>query len=310
MSENKLISVIIPMYFEEEVIEETYKQLRAQMDKSGYAYELIFVDDGSKDNTFSIVSSICEKDFNVKLISFSKNFGHQKAVTAGIFESSGDAVVLIDADLQDPPEIIHEMIKNWENGFEVVYGKRNMRNGESFIKIFTASIFYKFLNYMSDTDIPRDTGDFRLMDRKVVEAFKQMPEHNRFIRGMVSWVGFRQTPIYYNRDKRFAGVTKYPFKKMINFAMDGIISFSTKPLKLMIYLGVLSVGVSFCLLVYALYIGITKSGNAGWASLMVAITFIGGMNLFSMGILGTYLGRIYDETRNRPLYIIREKINF
>lgn len=310
MDKEKLISVVIPMYYEEEVIEETYNQLKKEMDQTNYKYELIFVDDGSQDNTFNIVKEICNIDKNVKLIGFSKNFGHQKAVTAGIYEASGDAIVLIDGDLQDPPRIIHEMIKKWENGVDVAYGKRNKRDGESFLKIHSASMFYKFLNYMSDTDIPKDTGDFRLMDRAVANAFLDMPEHNRFIRGMVSWVGFRQEPVYYDREKRYAGVTKYPLKKMISFAADGIVSFSTKPLKLMIYLGILSVIISVGLLIYAFIIGITKTGDTGWASLMVAITFLGGMNLFSMGILGTYIGRIYDETRDRPLYIVKERVNF
>ncbi len=314
MDNNKkeIISIVVPVYFEEEVILETYKRLKKVVDTIKYNYEIIFVDDGSQDNTFNIINNICKDDNKVKCIKFSRNFGHQCAVTAGIIDAVGLAVILIDADLQDPPELIPDMIDMWEKGVEVVYGKRQQREGETAFKKSSAKLFYKFLGYMSDIDIPRDTGDFRLMDRKVVDAFKNMPEKNRFIRGMVSWVGFQQKPIMYQRDKRYAGETKYPLKKMIKFASNGIISFSTKPLKLFLYIGAVSVFISFLILVYAFYQGIIRNEELadGWASLMVTITFIGGMNLMSIGVLGSYIGRIYEESKNRPLYIVESKINF
>ncbi len=311
-SKNKIISIVVPAYFEEDVIGATYKRLKAVATNLKYNYEIIFIDDGSLDNTYKILKEICEKDNKIKCIKFSRNFGHQCAVTAGILEAIGDAVILIDADLQDPPELIPSMIEKWESGIDVVYGKREQRQGETFFKKKSAQLFYKLLSYMSDINIPRDTGDFRLMDKKVVQAFKSMPEKNRFIRGMVSWVGFKQEPILYTRDKRYAGETKYPLKKMIKFASNGIISFSTKPLKLFLYIGGLSVFISFLILIYAFYQGVVRNEKLadGWASLMVTITFIGGMNLMSIGVLGSYIGRIYEESKNRPLYIVDEKINF
>jgi glycosyltransferase involved in cell wall biosynthesis len=311
MEANILISVIVPMYYEEAVAEECYKRLKTVMEKSGYAHELIFVNDGSKDQTLTILKNLSAGDTNVKIINFSRNFGHQIAVTAGINHAKGNAVVIIDADLQDPPELILEMINKWRQGYEVVYAKRKKRKGETWFKLITAKYFYKFLEFMSDVKIPKDTGDFRLMDSKVVDAFKVMPERNRFVRGMISWVGFDQTYIEYERDKRFAGETKYPLKKMIKFAGDGIIAFSAKPLKLMTCIGCLTIVLAFIVLVYSLIIKFS-GGTAvrGWTSLMVAITFFSGVQLLSLGVLGEYIGRIYDESKNRPLYIIKEKINF
>ncbi|MFV0502808.1 MAG: glycosyltransferase family 2 protein [Lachnospirales bacterium] len=305
----KLISIVIPMYYEEEVIEKTYKTLTSEMEKSSYDYELIFVDDGSLDNTFNIVKNKTIEDKKCKCIKLSRNFGHQCATTAGINKSKGDAVVLIDADLQDPPYLIHKMLEKWEEGYDVVYGKRLNRDGESFFKLLSAKFFYKFLNYMSDTYIPENTGDFRLMDRKVVEAFNTMAEQNRFIRGMVSWTGFKQIPLFYHREKRYAGKTKYPLKKMVRFATNGIFSFSTKPLKIMSYIGTFSIITSLVLLIYSFIQGLIGAASSGWASIMVTVTFLGGTNLLAMGILGSYIGRIYDETRNRPIYIIDEEIN-
>lgn len=308
---NKLISIVVPMYYEEKVADECYKRLKKVMNDNEINYEFIFVNDGSKDKTFEILNKIAEEDNNTKIISFSRNFGHQIAVTAGVDKAKGDAVVIIDADLQDPPELIPKMIDLWNEGYKVVYAKRKKRKGESFFKLFTAGMFYRILDKMTDIDIPLDTGDFRLMDRDVVNVLKTMKENNRFVRGMVSWVGFKQTPIEYERDERFAGETKYPLKKMIKFASDGIISFSAKPLKLMGSLGVFCVSISLIIFLYALIRKLTNDVNvvSGWASIMTAVTFLGGVQLLSISVLGEYIGRIYDESKGRPLYIIEKEVN-
>lgn len=311
METKDLISVVVPMYFEEEVANECYKRLKEVMDSNAINYEFIFVNDGSKDRTMEILKELVKEDKRVKVIDFARNFGHQTAVTAGAFNSKGDAVVIIDADLQDPPELIIDMIEKWKKGYDVVYAKRKKRKGETWFKLVTAKYFYRFLAYMSDVDIPTDTGDFRLMDRKVVEAFKSMPERNRFVRGMVSWVGFNQTYIEYERDERFAGVTKYPLKKMLKFASDGIVAFSSKPLKFMTGLGSITILLALIILIYSLIVKISGHyTQPGWTSLMVAITFFSGVQLLSLGVIGEYIARIYDESKNRPLFIIREKINF
>lgn len=301
---DKTISVVIPMYFEEEVISHTYDRLTNVLKNVNYNYELIFVDDGSLDNTFKIVSDIAKNDKKVKIIKFSKNFGHQNAVTAGIFNATGDAVVLIDADLQDPPEIIPLMIEQWEQGVMVCYGKRESREGETFFKLLSAKMFYRVLDYMSDVKIPTDTGDFRLMDRKVCEAFKQMPEHNRFVRGMISFIGFKQEAVYYKRDERFAGETKYPLKKMIQFATNGIIAFSSKPLKLISTFSALS----FIVFIISIVFAIINSSTLLYV--LSIVSFFSSLIMQSMAIIGTYILRIYDEDKNRPLYFIDEKVNF
>ncbi len=306
----KLISVVVPMYFEELVAEECYKRLKIALNNKNFRYEIIFVNDGSKDKTELILNEIAKKDESVKVIHFARNFGHQAAVTAGMHEAIGDAVVLIDADLQDPPELIPVMVEEWEKGYQVVYGKRKKRKGETIFKKITAKAFYKVLNSLSDTDIPRDTGDFRIMDRSVVEVFKLMNEKNKFIRGMVSWIGFNQTFIEYERDGRYAGDTKYPFKKMMSFAIDGIMSFSIKPLKLATRLGFVTTLISFILLIFALYMKFSGQSELGWASIVFALAFFSGVQLISIGILGEYIGRIYQEVRNRPNYIIKDKKNF
>jgi dolichol-phosphate mannosyltransferase len=308
---NKLISIVVPMYYEEKVADECYKRLKKVMNDNNINYEFIFVNDGSKDKTFEILNKIAEEDNNTKIISFSRNFGHQIAVTAGVDKAKGDAVIVIDADLQDPPELIPKMIDLWNEGYKVVYAKRKKRKGESFFKLFTAGMFYRILDKMTDIDIPLDTGDFRLMDRDVVNVLKTMKENNRFVRGMVSWVGFKQTPIEYERDERFAGETKYPLKKMIKFASDGIISFSAKPLKLMGSLGVFCVSVSLIIFLYALIRKLTNDVNvvSGWASIMTAVTFLGGVQLLSISVLGEYIGRVYDESKGRPLYVIEKEVN-
>ncbi|EEL79286.1 glycosyltransferase [Bacillus cereus] len=306
----KLISVVVPMYFEEEVAQECYNRLKSVMLQNDINYEFVFVNDGSTDRTMEILSEIAANDYRTKIVNFARNFGHQIAVTAGIAAAKGDAIVIIDADLQDPPEVIPELIAKWEEGYEVVYAKRKQRKGETWFKLLTAKYFYKFLNYMSDIDIPKDTGDFRIIDRKVADVFNQMTERNRFIRGMMSWVGFRQTYVEYERDERFAGETKYPLKKMIKFASDGIIAFSTKPLRIVMTLGLLSVLISIIVLLYTITVKIIGSGTqTGWASIMVAITFFSGIQLLGLGIVGQYIARIYDESKNRPIYIVKETIN-
>jgi len=307
----KLVSVVVPMYYEEEVAEKCYEELTKVMQTVPYEYDLLFINDGSLDRTREILKGIAEKDKRAKVINFARNFGHQAAVTAGIKEALGDAIVIIDADLQDPPALIADMLKVWEDGGEVVYAVRKKRKGETWFKLLTAKIFYRFLNRMTDVDIPKDTGDFRLIDRKVADVFNQMPEKNRFIRGMVSWVGFNQVPIEYERQERFAGETKYPFKKMIKFAADAIFSFSSKPLKTIQFLGFLSMGISVAMFLYAIIVRIFGLDFIvpGWASLMVVTTFIGGVQLLSLGIIGEYIARIYEESKDRPLYIVQERLN-
>ena len=309
----KKLSVIVPMYCEEAVIGECYKRLTNIMKKiDNYNYEIIVVNDGSKDNTLEILEEIAQKDKNVKVISFSRNFGHQAAVTAGLKNVTGDAIVIIDADLQDPPELIPDMLKLWEEGNEVIYAKRKTRKGESTFKLLTAKMFYSTLNALSDVEIPKDTGDFRLVDRKVVDTINQMPEHNKFLRGLFSWVGYKQVPFEYERQERYAGKTKYPLRKMIKLASDGIISFSTKPLKLVGTLGIISIVISILILIYALLSYAFKLNNLspGWTSIMLAITFFAGVQLLSIWIMSEYIGRIYDEAKERPQYIINKKINF
>ena len=307
------VSVVIPMYYEEEVAEICYDRvstvLRKLSDK--YEYEIIFVNDGSKDKTLSILKNIADNDKCVKIISFSRNFGHQAAVTAGIKYVTGDAVVIMDADLQDPPELIPEMLKLWEDGNEVIYGKRKTRKGESVFKILTAQMFYSFLNAMSEVEIPKNTGDFRLVDRKVIDVINSLPEHNKFLRGLFSWVGFEQKAFLYDRPERKLGTTKYPFKKMSKLASDGILSFSTKPMKIVGGLGVISILFSIAVLIYSLcsYFGQWNNLTPGWTSIMVCITFFAGVQLLSLWVLSEYISRIYDESKGRPEYIIKEKIN-
>lgn len=308
----KKISVIIPMYYEEEVAEECYKRMTEVLSKiTDYDYELICVNDGSKDKTLPILENLASKDDKLKVISFARNFGHQCAVTAGLKYVTGDCAVIIDADLQDPPELISEMVKLWEEGNEVIYGKRKTRDGESAFKLFTAKMFYKTLNALSDVEIPKDTGDFRLVDRKVVDVMNSMPEHNKFLRGLWGWIGFKQVAYEYERKERFAGKTKYPLKKMLKLASDGIIGFSTKPLKMVGGLGMLSIFISFIILIYSILSYILRWNNItpGWASIMVAVTFFAGVQLLSIWIMSEYIGRIYDESKSRPQYIIDKKIN-
>lgn len=310
----KKISVVIPMYCEEEVADICYKRVVNNLKKLSdkYSYEIIFINDGSKDSTLKILKKIASNDDNVKIISFSRNFGHQAAVIAGIRNVTGDAVIIMDADLQDPPELFEGMIEKWENGYDVVYGKRKTRSGESLFKLLTAKAFYNTLNKLSEIEIPKDTGDFRLVDRKVIDVIASLPEHNKFLRGLFSWVGFNQYAYEYNRVNRVAGKTKYPFKKMFKLATDGILSFSTKPLKVVGAIGFFSVIVSIAILVYSIVSFVFKlnSLTPGWTSIMCTMTFIGGIILISLGMIGEYIARIYEESLGRPEYIIDELINF
>lgn len=307
-----LLSVVIPCYNEEEVIHETIKRLKEFCSKlKNLDVELIFVDDGSRDRTRTLLKDYAQQDARIKLIGFARNFGHQIAVTAGIDAASGDAVVLIDADLQDPPEVVHEMIAKWREGYDVVYGTRTERPGESRFKLATARAFYRLLNKLSNTPIPLDTGDFRLMSRKVVDTLRAMPERDRFVRGMVSWVGFKQTALPYKRAVRFAGESKYPLRKMLRFATDGILSFSTKPLQMSVALGMFSALLAMGGIGYALYLRLlTNIWVEGWTALMIAVLFLGGVQLISVGILGEYIGRIYNEVKQRPLYVVQEYTGF
>lgn len=310
----KKISVVIPMYYEEEVVDICYKRVVNNLKKLSdkYSYEIIFINDGSKDSTLEILKKIASNDDNVKIISFSRNFGHQAAVTAGIRNVTGDAIIIMDADLQDPPELFEGMIEKWEEGYEVVYGKRKTREGESIFKLLTARMFYNTLNKLSEIEIPKDTGDFRLVDRKVIDVIATLPEHNKFLRGLFSWVGFNQYAYEYNRVNRVAGKTKYPFKKMFKLATDGILSFSAKPLKIVGAIGIFSVIVSIIILIYSIvsYMFKLNSLTPGWTSIMCTMTFIGGIILISLWMIGEYIARIYEESLGRPEYIIDELINF
>lgn len=308
----KKITIVVPCYNEEDVINITAQRLLSFIDQhKNNEFEIIFINDGSSDSTEEKLSVLTSTYKVIKSASFSRNFGHQIAVSAGIDLASGDAVVLIDADLQDPPEVIDQMIDKWLEGYDVVYGTRTDRPGESRFKLLTAKYFYRTLNKMSEVPIPLDTGDFRLMDRKVVEQLKNMPEKSRFVRGMVSWVGFRQTSVNYRRSERFAGESKYPLRKMIKFAFDGILSFSKKPLQLSILFGFACSFIALMGIVYSVYVRLmTNEWVEGWATIFIAILFLGGVQLISIGILGEYIGRIYDETKNRPMYILAKKNGF
>lgn len=304
-------SIIVPMYNEEEVIDHTYGRLKEVMDSSGEPYELIFVNDGSRDRTMEKANLIASADPNVRLIDFSRNFGHQIAISAGMDYAQGEAIVVIDADLQDPPEVILQMIAKWKEGYEVVYGRRLKRKGETLFKKLTALAFYRLLRSMTNVDIPLDTGDFRLIDRKVCDVLRSLKEKNRFVRGLISWIGFRQTSVEYVREERFAGETKYPLKKMIGFALDAITSFSYKPLKIATYLGFfLSLG-SFVYLLIILYQRLfTSTTVEGWTTIVGLNLLFNGIILLLLGVIGEYIGRIYDESKSRPLYIVRETLGY
>jgi polyisoprenyl-phosphate glycosyltransferase len=307
------LSIIIPCYNEEEVINETHRRLKEMLRSNKLSrHELIYVNDGSSDATIDILESIAKKDRSVKILSFSRNFGHQSAVTAGIHHCTGDLAVLIDADLQDPPGLIPDMIAlQKKEKCNVVYGLRKVRKGESIFKRITALLFYRLLDKLSDVRIPLDTGDFRLIDRKVITAFTSLKEKNKYIRGLISWIGFRQVPIQYVRDERFAGTTKYPLFKMLKFARNGMLSFSKKPLKIATMFGFISVGLGLLLAAYAVIAHYNQNLGtvSGWTSIIIAVIFFGGVQLLTVGVLGEYVGAVFDEVKNRPEYIIERAIN-
>ncbi|MBI1370489.1 MAG: glycosyltransferase [Planctomycetes bacterium] len=311
MQDGPLISIVVPCFNEQEVIRATHERLSAVLTSFPIRYEILYINDGSRDDTEARLREIQSRDPRVRLILFSRNFGHQMAVTAGIDHAAGDAVVLIDADLQDPPEVIAEMLGRWREGYHVAYGQRTVREGESVFKENTAKLFYRMLNRMSEIPIPLDTGDFRLMDRKVVDALKAMPERDRYLRGMVSWVGFKQIAVPYKRAPRAAGVSKYPLKKMIQFASVGLLSFSRVPLHLVSGLGFACAVLSLLCIIYALVLRIfTSEWVSGWTLLFIAVVFFGGIQLICLGVAGEYIGRIYAEVKRRPNYLVNQFVGF
>jgi len=307
MSNSPLISIIAPVYNEVESIPVLYPRIKEVLDSSTESWELILVDDGSTDGSTEIIRELAEQDNRVRPVIFARNFGHQIAVTAGWDYSRGKAVVVIDADLQDPPEVILELIAKWREGYEVVYAVRTEREGESWFKLFTARLFYRMIYSITDINIPLDAGDFRLLDRKVVDVLKQMRERHRFLRAMSVWVGFKQIGVPYKRAARFAGKTKYPLKKMLKLALNAITSFSYFPLQLATYMGFFSAGISIIAIPIVIVTRLAGyQAFLGQATTLIAVLFLGGVQLISLGILGEYVGRLYDEAKGRPLYVVRE----
>ena len=307
MNNTIIYSVIAPIFNEVGNLPELYRRVKETLDKTGEPWELILVDDGSTDGSTDEIRKLAAQDHHIKPVIFVRNFGHQIAVTAGLDFALGNAVVIIDSDLQDPPEVILDLISKWKEGNEVVFAQRSEREGETWLKLFTASLFYRLIYRITDVKIPIDTGDFRLLDRKVVDVMVQMRERHRFLRGMASWVGFKQAGVSYKRAARFSGVTKYPFRKMVKFASDAITSFSYFPLQMAMYLGFVSAGISIIAIPIVIILRMVGlHAFVGQASTLIAVLFLGGVQLISLGILGEYIGRIYDEAKGRPLYIARE----
>ena len=307
-----MISIVVPCFNEEEVLRSTNRRLIGVLEQLPLKFEILYVDDGSTDATPEILRELQALDERIRVIRFSRNFGHQMAITAGLEHAAGDAVAIIDADLQDPPVVLADFVAKWMEGFQVVYGVRTERDGETAFKLWTAKIFYRTMGNLSDTEIPLDTGDFRLLDRRVVDALLAMPERDRFVRGMVSWLGFSQAAVPYHRAARAAGVTKFSFFKMVKFATDGIVSFSILPLRLATWVGFAASGIALLgvlITVVERLMGV-EGLVKGWASVLVAILFIGGVQLICMGIIGEYVGRIYGESKRRPLYVVRERLGF
>lgn len=301
------LSLIIPVFNEELTLNEFYPRARKVLDSITADHEMIFINDGSKDRTLELLQQIASQDSQVKYIDLSRNFGHQLAVTAGLDNASGRRVCIIDADLQDPPELITALYNKMDEGFEVVYAKRNSREGETAFKKWTAKAFYRILKYMTTIDIPVDSGDFRIIDQKVVQQLRRMPERNKYIRGQIAWVGFRQTHVLYDRQERFAGSTGYNFRKMLRLALDGITSFSNTPLKFVTYLGLFISIIALLLFFYVLYsMFVLEDTVPGWGSLMVSILFLGGIQMVAIGIIGEYLSRMNQNLLNRPAYIVQD----
>jgi polyisoprenyl-phosphate glycosyltransferase len=304
-----LLSVIVPVFNESAVIPAFFERATTAFAAiPGVDYELVFVDDGSRDDSFAKLSAFAARDPRVRIVKFSRNFGHQIAITAGVDHSRGDCVVVIDADLQDPPEVVGRMVEAWRNGYDVVYGVRETRDGESTMKLATAALFYRLLTRLTNIQIPTDVGDFRLMSRRAANELSKLREKDRFVRGLVSWIGFKQTGVLYNRDKREAGETKYPYRKMIKFALDGITSFSTVPLRIATWMGYGSALVAVLYLVYVLIMRFLGFTIEGWATIMVAMLFLGSVQLICLGILGEYLGRVFNEVKPRPMYVVEELV--
>jgi polyisoprenyl-phosphate glycosyltransferase len=300
-------SIVAPIYNEKENLPELYRRIREVMDSTGEPWELLLVDDGSTDGSTDIIRALAREDRHVRPVIFARNFGHQIAITAGWDYARGEAVIIIDADLQDPPELILEMAKKWKEGNEVVFAVRAEREGESWFKLWTASVFYRIISRITDVKIPLDTGDFRLMDRKVVNVLKNMRERHRFPRGMSAWVGFKQVGVEYKRAARIAGETKYPFRKMFRLAINAITGFSYFPLQVATFFGFVSAGLA--IIAIPIVVFMRASGSQaffGQATTLIAVLFLGGVQLISLGILGEYIGRLYDEAKGRPLYIVRE----
>jgi polyisoprenyl-phosphate glycosyltransferase len=306
-----LYSIVVPVYNEAEVLPTLYARLTRVLEGMLEPYEIIFVNDGSQDDSSLLLRDFQAKDQRVKLLSLSRNFGHQIAITAGLDYSSGQAAIVMDADLQDPPEVIPQLVEQWHKGYDIVFAVRAERKGDGLFKRATAAIFYRLFRHVSATEIPLDAGDFRLMSRRAVEALQSIRERNRFIRGLAGWIGFRQTSVSFVRDVRQAGKTKYPFRKMLRFALNGLMSFSLIPLQLAIYLGFLISSLGFFYIAYAIGLKLfTDRVVLGWTSVMVAVLFLGGVQLISLGIIGEYIGRIYDEVKQRPLYVVDETNGF
>ncbi len=300
-------SVVAPIFNEQENLPELYRRVRDVMAQTRKPWELVLVDDGSSDRSSEIIRALAKKDKRVRPVIFARNFGHQVAVTAGLDYSRGDAVVIIDSDLQDPPELIFEMAKKWQEGYEVVFAVRAEREGESWFKLWTASVFYRMIYRITDVKIPLDTGDFRLMDRKVVDVMNNMRERHRFLRGMSAWVGFKQIGVEYKRAARTAGETKYPFRKMLRLAINAVTGFSYFPLQVATFFGFFSATIAILAMPVVIYLRASGSqAFFGQASTLLAVLFLGGVQLISLGILGEYIGRLYDEAKGRPLYIVRE----
>jgi len=302
------LSIVVPIFNEEALLHELNSRLVQELGTLGVSWEILYVNDGSRDSSLEILRRFARNDQRIRYLSFSRNFGHQLAISAGIDYSTGDAVVTIDGDLQDPPELISELWKRHKEGFHVVYARRNKRKGESWFKLFTATLFYRLLRRITAIDIPVDVGDFRLISREVADHLRAMPEHNKYLRGQIAWLGYSGDFVFYDRDARKAGSSSYPFRKMLRFALDGITAFSDAPLKFVSRLGFIVSGIAFLVILYALYSHLVLGETiTGWTSIIVSTMFIGGIQLISVGIIGEYISRINDNVRQRPLYVIAEK---